>query len=389
MKIHVNITAMLSAAVMLSATSCGEEPERGGAVDTSRYITFAMPELALAGSGSRASVENVLGGNFEVYGYCTPRTAGNTSVKDWFNARLGWNAKSAYVTPDVFSGQEVNSDGSYYSSADNGPKAWYDDNGYDANEFRYSFIAFYPAGGTGVSMTKKNDEENSMGVPELTFTMPWNGGSETTVRECSEIPDMMYASVFDHRKSGGQVAMRFNHALTAFRFKINNYTGLRLQVNSVSLKGNFFREAKINFATVTPQRMEAAGSFGGTFNISSVPQVVGSQSAGENYLGASDDNNNEGVTIMLIPALNSGNQPDFNYLGQDTKLIISYELYNEQDDTLIAVYDNVEAAFNPSSPLAGTRYAANLNFVGNEFVLIFTPESDNWESGSNNDIIIN
>ncbi len=36
------------------------------------------------------------------------------------------------------------------------------------------------------------------------------------------------------------------------------------------------------------------------------------------------------------------------------------------------------------------RYTANLNFVGDKFVLIFMADNnENWESGSDNDITIN
>lgn len=375
--------------LMLHFASCSDEPHpaRG---DVSKYIVFDPPKVVMAGSGSRSVIENEIGGNFAVYGYCVPRIAGNTGTKDWFNASLSWNEKSSYVTPHVFSNQTVAPDGKY-SMTGGALKEWEADNGYDAANFRYSFIAHYPASGGRFSMNRTGDgnANTSMGVPVLTFTMPWNGGNAAVERNHSEIPDLMYAASFDHRKSDGQVPLRFNHLLTAFRFKINNYTGLKLIVKKVSLTGSFNRSATMSFNTTTPERSEVSGSFGATFVISDIEQTLASQSSGDTYLGASAANNNDGVTIMLMPGLNSGNSPDFNYLGSNTRLLITYEVRNEQTDAVIGSYNEVAAAFNPSRPLAGTRYAVNLNFVGNEFVLIFTPESDNWESGSDNDIIIN
>lgn len=56
---------------------------------------------------------------------------------------------------------------------------------------------------------------------------------------------------------------------------------------------------------------------------------------------------------------------------------------------MVADYKNVTTSFNPANPSAGVRYTVNLNFVGNEFILVFMPEGDSWEGDKDNDIIIN
>ena len=69
--------------------------------------------------------------------------------------------------------------------------------------------------------------------------------------------------------------------------------------------------------------------------------------------------------------------------------MLDYTLYNEQNNTVVADYKNVTTSFNPANPSAGVRYTVNLNFVGNEFILVFMPEGDSWEGDKDNDIIIN
>lgn len=95
---------------------------------------------------------------------------------------------------------------------------------------------------------------------------------------------------------------------------------------------------------------------------------------------------------MLLTGINSDNLQNYNYLGPGTtapQLVLDYTLYNEQNNTIVAEYNNVTTSFNPANPAAGVRYTVNLNFVGNEFILVFTPEGDAWEGDHDNDIIIN
>lgn len=126
-------------------------------------------------------------------------------------------------------------------------------NGFDPNEFRYSFIAHYPAD-DGWSMNKKSDATGDMGVPELTFTMPLSGNNIDVPLSHESVKDAMYATMFDHRKTAGRVGLRFEHLLSAFRFKVNNYTAFRPKITKVVLKGSFFKGATLKFATTVVER---------------------------------------------------------------------------------------------------------------------------------------
>lgn len=390
------LTPLLLGAFSVLA-SCSDEPEMPSNADASKYIVFDAPKVTLIGAGSRSLLENEIDGSFKVYGYCVPRAVNDNNQKSWASAQSTWNQKVLYSTPDIFQDQTVGSDG-VYKLTGNKLREWESGNGFDPNEFRYSFIAHYPADDNSWSMNKKSDATGDMGVPELTFTMPLSGNSIDAPLSHESVKDAMYATMFDHRKTAGRVALRFEHLLSAFRFKVNNYTAFRLKITKVVLKGSFFKSATLRFATTAVERPEASGSYAGTFNIlpDGTSQEIGSQSTADTYIGASDDNNNEGVSLLLLTGINPSNVQDYNYLGpaalgsaEAPTLYVDYELYNEQTNKLAYAYTGVKAQFRPSRPLAGTRYAANLNFVDNEFVLVFAPEGDNWEGGSDNDITIN
>lgn len=374
--------------------SCADEPG-GMHSDASRHILFDGPTMSLQSSGSRG-IESAIGSDFAVYGYCAPQEVSRPEVINWSSAGAGWNDKSALVVPRVFSGQAVGPDGSY-SLPGGGLREWEKHPLYDENTFKYTFIAYYPADGGLFDMNRKMYAEGStaaeiaasVGVPELRFTMPYSG-ADTEADLSTDVPDAMVAAVFDHRKNGQPVKFRFEHVMTAFRFMINNYTNLRLEVKKVELKGRFFRSTVINYRSTTPTySVTADDMYAGTYRLLESSQFVAAQGDAGEYLGASEQNNNEGVTVQLLPGHNTENVLNYDYLGEDIRLVMDYSLYELGTTTPVSEYTGVEVNFMPSRPKAGVRYTVNLNYLGNEFVLVFLPDTDVWEGDHDNDIIIN
>ena len=72
------------------------------------------------------------------------------------------------------------------------------------------------------------------------------------------------------------------------------------------------------------------------------------------------------------------------FIGADKKLVINYSIGNSGTISM-------EIPFRLTyKTTPAHRYTANLNFVGDKFVLIFMADNnENWESGSDNDITIN
>ena len=93
--------------------------------------------------------------------------------------------------------------------------------------------------------------------------------------------------------------------------------------------------------------------------------------------------------LKLLAGLNPDKLPDYDYLGSGIMLVMDYTLYEPGSTEPVHVYNNVTTNFLPGQPKAGVRYTVNLNYLGNEFVLVFLPETDVWEGDEDNDIIIN
>lgn len=389
MKTTAKILLPLFTAPLLLAASCSDEPSGQTSPDPGRYILFAPPALTLQSNSSR-SLERSLSGDFTVYGYCAPQDIKNQADISWGNAAASWNDKSGFVTPRVFSEQRVSAEGKY-ALAGGGLRAWESQSPYDEKGFKYSFIAHYPAGEGVFSMNKKmaDGAVAAMGVPELTFTMPFSYASPLEMLDADLVPDAMVAAVFDLQKSGTAVKFRFEHLLSSFRFMVNNYTNLRLEIKRVELIGSFYRSAKVNFKTTTPEHSVGTDMYSGTYSLLDESQFVPAQGSAGDYLGASEANNNEGVTLKLLAGLNPDKLPDYDYLGSGIMLVMDYTLYEPGSTEPVHEYTNVTTNFLPGQPKAGVRYTVNLNYLGNEFVLVFLPETDVWEGDEDNDIIIN
>ena len=336
------------ALLLLTACTATEQPERSPA----DYILFAPPTVQMGVTESRADAHlDALPStaNFSVYGYCVPK--GLTGADSWIDAEQEWGLRAPQSTADVFTGGSVILD--HQGGYDN-PQVWKSQTGYNADNFRYTFLAHYPTNNFTMS--------TGTGVPALTLTIPSSG----------DIPDYMYAAAFDHRKTFGRVGLTFQHLLTSFSFQVNNYDDHPVTIKSCSLTGNFYTTVTLNFASTTPTRSEASGSMARTFEIFSGSHQVGQYESHTDFLGD---------PIMLLPGINEAgvDKSEFGYLGSNTKIHVTYE---HQGSTYTADID-----FLPINPRPGTIYTSHLNFVGNQFTLFF--ESDYWEDGGDGDIIIN
>lgn len=69
-----------------------------------------------------------------------------------------------------------------------------------------------------------------------------------------------------------------------------------------------------------------------------------------------------------------------SYFGEDVQVVIDYKLGDSDRKT---EYITRPGTFTPSP---GVRYTAQLNFVGNAFVLQFVVDnSEQWENGGSDD----
>lgn len=382
MKPTIKILMPVSVALMTLFAACNDEedviiPESG------KHILFDTPSVTVGSQQSRG-IENSLSGAFKVYGYCAPQYIANINQISWENAKASWDSKSSQVSPRIFSDQTVDADGNY-SLPGGGLRHWeVTHDSYNQEDYKYTFLAHYPAT-TAFDMNKKYTGEaniaDAVGVPELTFTMPFSGGNSNVERDLGSIPDAMWAAVFDHQKSAGPVRLTFRHLLTAFRFQLNNYTNLTLRVTKLHLEGNFYRSTTLNFKSDNAaQTVNESEMFGGRFVLFAGRQDIGAQTGTNDIVGE---------TLMLLAGINHNRLPNYDYLGNDIKMVIDYELLNPMDGSTVSTYSNVSATFKPGQLRPGVRYTVNLNVLGNQFVLVFLPDTDNWEGDHDNEIIIN
>lgn len=384
MKHNIYLFPLLACTALL-AEGCADND--APQADDPSVISFAHPAVSILGiqqtdsdNRSRSTLVSSfpIGTEFKVLGYCIPRTVGNTNTDDRSQAATPWNNKAAFSRPDVFYNTTVTigSGSTSYGTL----KPWYTtgSDGNDATQFRYSFMAYYPATGS-FTVTPSNDA--TIGAPKFTFSIP-----SAAYNDHTRIPDAMIATRFDHRPSDGKIALTFRHILTGIRFRINNYSDDDLVLTNVTLSGNFYRSATFDFSTTTVKQttpaLSAGNSYAGNFRFIENEAVITGN--GSQLLGQGD----EGTTLLLLtnpdatPA--SVDQGTNYFLGSDKVLTITYRMGNSAPITTTIPF---KLSFKT---VPATRYTANLNFVGDEFVLIFLADNnENWENGSDNDLIIN
>ena len=382
------------------ATGCRDEiPEP--LPDPRERILFTPQISVTTRSGEKDAFET--GDEFGVMGYCLAYTIGTTNTIDYSSGTSYWNTKKSNCAPLVFDKQRVRVtdigceyDG--FNSAGttgNNPKYWYSEGrgldgnpneniGSNADDYRYTFVAYYP-----YESWEINPSGTEPVPPVLTFTMPQDGTVLDEELVAADNVDAMLAAGYNITKSTGNVAFNFHHALTALGFEINNFSEYRLEIHSLKLRGSFFKKVSVDFknspVTFTFPQEYYKGSYV-LFNSNIAGESIILDNTDQAASVTTADCNMLGGHILLI----SGEGSYFgNGSGEEVVQVIIDYTFNGNRNT---AYLTRPSTF---TPVPGVRYTAQLNFVGDAFVLQFVVDnSEIWEDGemdddndSNDDVI--
>lgn len=354
------------------------EQEELPSLSSEDYILFSSPKIAVETSTRSTFVEDALPDNssFGVMGYCVPYQR-NSTTNDWASGIASWSSKRVNAHPDVFCQQQVTYDGTSctYSytgtNSDKGLRKWYnlEDNpeAEQPDNYQYTFFAYYPYDKFTVTPT----DETTKGAPVLTFTMPFDSNNVNNILKDEDTPDAMLAVEYNHRRTGGNVGFNFNHIMVGLGFAVNNYNyGADdvVTITSITLSGQFTKSMTINFNKDTNDQgfYSCSGTYSGTYQIFSGSQDIAPNTSIEPH-----------KHLLLLSDAAGG-----TYFGTDVQVNVAYR-FNGEDKTF--------SAGRPSDfmPRAGTKYTAQLNFVGETFVINFIAAEDEfWENGGDSDITI-
>lgn len=399
--------ARLASLAILIFSGCNEK-EDNPVPDSSERIIFSTPSLSMSVE-TRSEFRNELreGDVFGVMGYCIPyNNTSENKVLAYGSASSNWSVKREFSTPDVFFKQRVlvGSEGCTYngfgSEQVNNPKYWYSD-GHDVNNnenpqvqeadnYTYSFFAYYPYNAfeviSPVSATNPDaghDPETGkaidIGAPVLEFTMPQENSDDL---DDELTPDAMLGIQYNVRNNARRVSFNMSHVLTGLGFVVNNLSDAdELKIYSLKLTGKFFKKVRIDFSNDIVSYTFPDDRYEGTYVLydwgEDSPLVMPASAEGsyfEDYV--------ENIKYLLLI---SG---EGEYFGEDVEVVIDYEFRGERK----TVSRSRPGTFTPSP---GYRYTAQLNFIGDAFVLQFVVDnSETWEDGeladgddSNDDII--
>ena len=375
------IRNMAVVAGCLAGMAACQQEEAMPQYDAGERIQFGMPQLSVE-SGSRSTLKEALntGNEFGVIGYCLAYTVGSSNI-NYNSGSDRWSGKRNLCPPSVFYGQKVKVgeagctyDYSSNVSGVNNPKYWYQD-GYDlehkadqnisgAEEFQYSFYGYYPY---AYFKIEAPGNASTAGAPVLTFTMPQTGGSLDAALEHKDTPDAMLGVLYDQQKAGGNLRFDFHHLLTGLRFVVNNYSGQDLTIYSIKLRGNFFKQVRVDFTAATVAYDFPGARYSGTYTLydgGTEGFTLEGTEAGGAGTSLSDTE-----YLMLI----SG---EGDYFGENVEVVLDYKF----GDAVRTTYSTGRPG--TFTPRPGVKYTAQLNFVGDAFVLQFVVDSDEmWEDG--------
>lgn len=364
MKRNQSIFALSALLFLLSA--CGEE-EIGGQPELSgQTIEFGAPSIHVE-ADTRGPIEQLpVGSSFGVLGYCRAQTAPDNTTLNPASGSQTWDNKKQLCYPEVFYKQEVTYDGASCSYTP--LKEWYEPTNYN-----YSFFAYYPYEGAFTVTTGAQE----LGAPKVKFSIPFDSTDESTPLDSEDVPDAMVAQEIDVARNTGQVQLNFLHILTGLNFQVNNYNakesgdaGETVTIHSLKLYGTFYKSIEINFDSGYNFPDE---TFGGTYTIVQegsnieVPGLTSKSEIGDK-------------TILMVSNL-SQTTGSSAYLG-DLKLEIKYSFG-------ASISNKTQTFTRPDNflPAGGTIYTAQLNFIGNSFVLNFVVDNNQqWEDGGDSDI---
>lgn len=401
-------------------TACTKDDLDGiGTPGAAQYITFGTPALTVE---SRAATDGFHdefpnGGQFGVLGYCLAQNVLESS-RHIINFNSGgdlWGSKNQYCRPRVFNNVPVTyTEGIgctypeavrwYYDGAAKGQTGLSDDeagNNQLSNtaNYQYAFFAYYPYKKQGPYFTfERPGSRATEGAPVFTFTMPFEKNIDATDFDTelnSELtPDALFAVNYNHKRTDGQVDFNFSHILSGLSFQVNNYsktvandgtdTGQNLYIRSIKLKGEFYRSIRVDLSNATTNvTYNSDDTYKGSYTI----------------YQSSDETNGTSVTwrtengantlqperyLRLLPGVD-GTQ---GFLGP-----IRNGNFNGYVEIEYKFGDDAKwqkaTPTRPTSfaPRSGIRYTAQLNWVGDAFVIMVTPDNDGlWEDGFDGDL---
>lgn len=352
MKIHrITKQFVLLPALICSMASCSNEdmvPQQ----TQGDFVSFAEPKVKLTATQTRAVVEgSELPNNssFGVLGYCLAYTAGTTNLDANTGPRT-WYTKRTLAVPHVFRNLQVTKNGTYTAvkgtttqqDVNNGLVAWY-----PQNDYRYTFMAYYPYSGWTVP------DINKTGEPAISYSLS----------DISNNPDLMVDSKVDMMRGAGSVKFEFKHLMTGLVLKINNYDGEKqLKISHLEISGKFYKNVSIS----TDLNPVVSGEFTDTHSFG--PQAVPASSS------------KELDPLLFLPKPQS---PGVNDIGSDIKISISYtSLQDGVNKTQDILFPNW-TSFNPQP---GFMYTLQLTFKGDALLLdIIDANNGLWEGGSSVD----
>lgn len=390
--LYIRLTSVTLATVLLTTFSaCGEDHYAADFTPAAGRIGFGQQAMAVSSRADDGTKDAfTTGDDFGVFGYCVPQQVGNTNP-DYQSASAQWSAKMANSVPDVFNNQRVTlmADGNWqydYTQASAIPttyipKYWYAE-GHDTqngenssitgtDNYRYTFFAYSPYDNNVFQW------KTEKGAPKVKVNIPQSGGDNMDI---DATPDAMLAVLYNRRKGEGNLRFTFSHVFTALGFEVNNFSEYDLRIHRITLSGKFYKSLTFDFATQGYQ-YDTGDTYTGTYVIwddANGNETINLLNKSEDKTESSTNGPVGGKFIRLLsgPGGTSGNE----YLGSDVQVTIEYTF---RDQARISRSFTRPGTFLPQ---AGTKYTAQLNFVGDAFVLQFVvANGEMWEDGGSDD----
>lgn len=391
-----------------SESGCPDEitPDYGDDV-----IRFSAPVISMDAPevSTRATLLNQVTENttFGVFGYCVPYAINGNNQPSWGDATTEWVGKKEHSHADVMYNEPIFYDGAkcvYTKHAGDNtlPKRWYTkadlpEGTPSANlrfeQFLYTFIAYHPyAANASDGFSIVPGDKTTRGIPKLTYTMPYaESSSLNNELDIEAAKDVMWALKADHMPGSGAVELEFRHVLTGLRLQVNNYNPTNdaedntVTIHSIAMEGHFYHSATIDFAPAIPVMKVNDDRYSGTFHFLKDDANLKLAPTSSRLIGTPEKA--DGTTILLLPnadASASGVNDAVPYLGTDKTITVTYTYHGTRTTKHVRNFSLGRI------PEQGICYTLNLNFVGDQLLLMFTADSiEYWEPGSNNDIIIN
>lgn len=205
MRSCLNIYLVALSALLLMG--CEKEP--ASTTDNNHYPIFNGYMQFSTDVSTRAQLAtNMRGKDFGVFGY-------------QYNTTTTWSAAKATATPKVFYNQQVSCDANGNCTYD------VDNNNDNGNQYKqwetqhYSFFAYHPYGGSGITFSGQND----VNTPMLMYTYGWYGNDPKDRIDATSNTNIFDLMTAEHVDADGStnVGLNFKHRMFAIEVLANNY----------------------------------------------------------------------------------------------------------------------------------------------------------------------